>query len=408
LLQYPPISFALRAVFGPLVAVALASCVDHSQARVAFAATDPTEEAAADRAQALSLAPASDGRVVLVTVDGVRAEDVFGGADRALRPGSNIGHLTSPEALMPRTHALVATRGVALGADQPGCGVVRTASGANVSLPGYLEIFTGRRTRCRDNRCARTRLRTVLDEAADAGLAPVASIGSWEVLDRAVTRGSSPVLVAEGAQRWPGSRPLVDERLEAFVSAGEHAEAFPGGGRYRPDAYTSAIALEYLRTAAPPVLHVGLGDADEWGHRNDYPAYLEAIGRADAFIGQVADTLDAMGDVGARTTVIITTDHGRNRDFQHHGASSLTSARTFVIAFGARVASRGVVCPARDVTLADVAPTIRALIGLPAETAPDAGRPIAEIVATRPTLVARRLGVYSGERAGAAGGSQRP
>lgn len=414
--QYPPrVSFA----FLLAAAVGLAACIHHPHSRIAFAAgADADEDVAGAAARSSSprgagsaagaAKPTSDGRVVLVTIDGVRAEDVFGGADLTLRPGSKIEHLTTPEAVMPRTHRLVATRGVALGAERAGCGVVRTASGANVSLPGYLEIFTGRRTRCRDNHCARTQTPTVLDEAADAGLAPVASIGSWDLLDRAVTRGSSPVLVAEGAQKWPGSRPIVDGQLEAFVSAGEDAEPYPGSGRYRPDDYTTAIALEYLRTSAPPVLHVGLGDADEWGHRNDYPAYLDAIGRADAFIGKLADTLDTMGDIGARTTVIITTDHGRNRDFQHHGAFSATSARTFVIAFGARVASRGIACPERDVTLADVAPTIRALVGLRADTTAEAGRPIAEIVATQPMNVARLRGGYFAAAGSAAGAVQRP
>lgn len=403
--QYPPASFA----FVVTAAVVLASCVDHPHSRIAFASSDPADDPAGSSAStpATPVKPTGDGRVVLVTLDGVRAEDVFNGADPGLRPGSKVAHLARPEAVMPRTHRLVATRGVALGADRPGCGVVRTASGANVSLPGYFEIFTGRKTRCRDNHCARTQTRTVLDEAADAGLAPVASVGSWNVLDRAVTRGSSPVLVAEGAQRWPGLRPIVDGRLEAFVTAGENAEPYPGSGTYRPDDYTMPIALEYLRTARPPVLHVGLGDADEWGHRNDYPAYLDAVARADTFIGKIADTLDAMGEEGARTTVIITTDHGRNRDFQHHGASSASSGRAFVIAFGGRVATRGIACPVRDVTLADVAPTMRALIGLPTDTTPEAGRPIAEIVAPKPLVAARELGHYlvGGGATGAGGGS---
>lgn len=403
--QYPPVSFVLALVFGPLTAGVLVACVDHAHPHIAFASTDLADDPAPS-------SPAStianrDARVVLVTIDGVRAEDVFDGADPTLRPGAKVSHLTKPEAVMPRTHELVATRGVALGANLPGCGVVRTATGANVSMPGYLEIFTGRQTRCRDNRCARTKVRTVLDEIADAGVAPVASIGSWELLDRAVSNGSSAVLVAEGAQRWPGPRPLVEGQLEALVSAGEHAASFPGGGKYRPDEHTSAIALEYLRTTSPRVLHVGLGDADEWGHKNDYRAYLDAVARADTFIGQVADTLDAMGDAGANTTVIVTTDHGRNRDFQHHGAFSLTAGRTFVIAFGARVAPQGIACSARDVTLADVAPTIRALVGLPVDAAFEAGTPIAEIIGPELSKTAS-LGGYWGTGLAGSGALQRP
>jgi hypothetical protein len=388
--HYPPVSFAalLAAVIG------LPSCVDHGQSRLAFASAEAYEDLPMPGGAPgqLPVDPATSGRIVLITIDGVRAEDVFDGADPKLRPGSNVEKLRRPEAVMPRTHRLVATRGDAPGAERAGCGEVHTASGANVSLPGYLEIFTGRRTRCRDNNCDQTTSPTVLDEAAHAGLGPVASIGSWEILDRAVTNksfpithaagvdASMPILVSEGTQRWPESRPIADQALEQLVAVGERADAYPGHGRYRPDASTAAIALEYLRSAQPAFLHVGLGDPDEYGHRNDYPTYLASIGRADAFIGQVADTLDGMGELGARTTVIITTDHGRNRDFQHHGASSLTSARTFVLAFGGRVAKRGVACPAHDVTLADIAPTVRVLMGLPSDPSRESGRPIEEVV----------------------------
>lgn len=399
-MKYPPASLAVLVVS----VAALASCVDHTHPRLAFASAGTAEEAPMPVLPGFEVPapkPTNDGRVVLITIDGVRAEDVFDGADPTLRPDANVLHLTRPEAVMPRLHRLVANRGVALGADRPGCGVVRTASGANVSLPGYLEIFTGRKTRCRDNGCARTELPTVLDEAAGAGLT-VASIGSWDYLDRAVSSfGHGPgvplppskVLVAEGTGRWPGPRPATGGKMNLLVAAGESADAFPGVGKYRPDVHTSAIALEYLRTASPAVLHVGLGDADEWGHRNDYAAYLGAIGMADAFIGDLADTLAEMGENGARTTVIVTTDHGRNRDFQHHGAFSLTSARTFVIAFGARVTPRGVACPSRDVTLADIAPTVRSLVGLPPDTSADAGRPIDEIAGPQrppPLAVLRR------------------
>jgi hypothetical protein len=381
--QYPPVSFAALLV----MVMALPSCVDQGQAHLAFASAQSLENL--PMPDPVPGQPATDpttsGRVVLITLDGVRAEDVFDGADPALRPDSDVGKLRRPEAVMPRTHRLVAARGVALGAQRSGCGAVHTASGANVSLPGYLEIFTGRRTRCRDNNCERTTSPTVLDEAVHNGLAPVASIGSWEILDRAVTNGSMPMLVAEGTQRWPEPRPAVGDPLAQLVAIGERSDAYPGHGRYRPDTKTIAIALEYLRTARPAVLHVGLGDADEYGHRNDYPSYLAAIGEADAFIGQVADTLEGMGELGARTTVIVTTDHGRNRDFQHHGANSNTSARTFVIAFGEHVAARGVACPSHEITLADIAPTIRMLTGLPPDPSREAGRPIEEIVGAAPS-----------------------
>jgi len=331
---------------------------------------------------------ATDARAVIVTLDGVRWQDVFQGADPDLRPGEVAAELARrPVALMPRLHALVASRGIALGADASGplldagapCGIVRTASGANVSLPGYLEIFTGRATRCRDNQCPRTLAPTLLDEVVSAGRGPVASVGSWEILDHAVSRGDTGVFVAAGRQPWPASRPLA-EPLERLVAAGEAADAHPGVGSYRPDAHTAAIALEVFRTTGPALFHLGLGDPDEWGHKDDYAAYLTSLQEADAAIGELATTLDGMGERGAATLVVVTSDHGRNASFQHHGALHVESGRTWIAAFGRRMVPRGVTCPATEVTLADVAPTLRVVMGLRADRSPDAGRPIPEIL----------------------------
>ena len=375
LVRYPAKAPALAVA---AVALSLASCAQHAHGRLAFASAGGIS---GDDALAVRPTLTNDGQVILVTLDGVRAEDVFDGADPSLRPAANVALRRRPQAVMPRTSRLVASRGVALGADRPGCGTVRTASGANVSLPGYLEIFSGHKTLCRDNACPPTERATVLDEAAAAGLT-VASIGSWNMLDHAVSTGTSGVFVQTGTHHWPGARPLPDPAFEELVAAGERAAPYPGSGWYRPDAYTIAIALRYLEASSPAVLHVGLGDADEWGHRDDYGRYLEAIGKADAFLGTLADTLAHAGERGARTTVIVTADHGRNVDFRHHGASSESSARSFVLAFGGRIVPRGVVCPTRNVTLADVAPTMRALVGLPPDTSTGAGHAIAEIVAS--------------------------
>jgi hypothetical protein len=273
---------------------------------------------------------------------------------------------------MPRAHALVAAHGVALGATREGCATVHTAGASNVSLPGYLEIFTGHASRCLDNRCAQVE-ETVLDEAARTGSLGVASIGSWSELTRAVSGGDSGVLVSTG-HSWPDAAPTG--RLGELVAAGRTADPYPGHDDYRPDAATAAIALEYFRVAKPALFHIGLGDTDEHGHRDDYPSYLAALRRADDVIGSIADILATMGPDGEKTTVIVTPDHGRNSDFRDHGVFRPESGRTFVLAFGGRVAVRGVGCPTRDVTLADIAPTIRVLMGLPRDRASGAGRPI--------------------------------
>ena len=70
-------------------------------------------------------------------------------------------------------------------------------------------------------------------------------------------RGRSSSMTRSSSSSWPGSS----------------ADAFPGRRPYRPDASTIGDRARVL--SAPrrrAILHVGLGDPDEYGHRNDYPA----------------------------------------------------------------------------------------------------------------------------------------
>ncbi|MDB4938355.1 MAG: hypothetical protein JWP87_5327 [Labilithrix sp.] len=327
-----------------------------------------------------STAPApalTDAHVVVVTIDGVRWQDVFAPALRAELEGAQRGP-GDLGALMPRTRALVAAQGVALGAGGDGCGIVQTASAANISLPGYLEIFSGHATTCTSNDCDRTTAPTVLDEAVRAGLGPVASISSWPQIDRAVSRGDSGVLVSAGRFEWPAERP-AGSAFAALLDAADAADPFPSTGNYRPDRFTAPIALQYFREHSPALFHVGLVDADEWAHRDDLVAYANALREADAVIGQLADAI-AESEARDRTTVIVTTDHGRNDDFKDHTSLRYDSSRTFVLAFGARVPARGVICPTRNHTLIDIAPTIRVILGLPAVHGSRRGAPIDEIL----------------------------
>jgi Metalloenzyme superfamily len=327
-----------------------------------------------------------DRAVVLVVVDGVRWQEVFEGADRALAAprGFDVSKLTSPARLLPNLHHLIETRGVAFGA--PRVGVPLAASGPNfVSLPGYMEIFSGRtHTSCGDNRCPATPARTVVDDVREyTADAPedVAVITSWGPIGRAAATEPGHVTMSTGRVRVENAASFDgDARLEAMVARGAKARSWPGADAdYRPDAYTAPIALRYLETWRPRFLFLGLGDADEYAHRNDYRGYVGALRDFDATMGELAVTLDRMGDRGRHTTVIVTTDHGRARDFRDHGGDWPESANVWLVAFGGEVGVRGIAPARAPHRLADVAPTVRVLLGLPQESAADAGRAIEEI-----------------------------
>ena len=323
----------------------------------------------------------SESAVVLVVLDGVRWQEVFGGADRAVarQHGVNPGTWPNARALMPNLQRMIEVEGMALGA--PGHGPEITTGGTQrISLPSYREIFTGRSDPlCQSNECAQPLGRTVAYDVYDVGgPGDVAVIASWSNIARAASADSSRFVLTTGRKVVGLGDVLRSDPVTAsLLDAGSRASAFPGEGEYRPDSITERIALRYLATARPRFLFVGLGDCDEYGHRNDYRGYLTALHGADAFLGELEVTLEAMGARGRHTTVLVTADHGRARDFRDHGVGHPESGRVWLVAGGADVRGRGLVAASRRHTLSDIAPTVRALLGI---ASAEGGEPIAEIV----------------------------
>jgi hypothetical protein len=330
--------------------------------------------------------PADESAVILVVLDGARWQEVFVGADPQLSAAAAVPAV-SADALMPRLHALVADRGSALGA--PGQGPPIAASGPNfVSLPGYTEIFTGRRQHdCADNDCAPARLRTVMDQARALWPRPsdVAVIASWEKIDRAASVDPASLVVSTGRDHTFHEDSLRDDAAtRAALEQGAHAEAFPGHGDFRPDRYTAALALSYLEAKRPRLMFLGLGEPDEYAHHGDYAGYLASLRAADATLGEIFAVLGRMGARGEHTTVIVTADHGRGRDYRVHGRAFPESGRVWLVAAGAGFEARGLAHATRPHRLADVAPTVRALLKLPADVESVAGAPLDELFTAPP------------------------
>src|SRR5262249_5282236 len=137
--------------------------------------------------------------------------------------------------------------------------------------------------------------------------------------------------------------------------------SWPGGGDYRSDAATEALAVEHLRARKPRFLWIALGDTDELAHRGDYRGYIGALRAADAFVGELAAHLREMGRYGERTALIVTTDHGRDATFSSHGGSA--AAPIWLLARGAGIPARGIVATPELRHLRDVAPTVLTLLG---------------------------------------------
>jgi hypothetical protein len=321
-------------------------------------------------------------QVVVVTLDGARYREIFDGIDPQLAAerGPIRGAVNAPEELMPNLHRLMA-QGAALGA--PGHGASISASGPQfLSLPGYSEIFTGRRvTGCADNGCRGTSAHSIADELAEQPRGwKTAVITSWP--DIARVAGQNPD-VAVSAGRHAGATRAHFERADAVGVALRKAEAeapWPGDGDFRRDRFTAELSLAYLRAERPDYLFVGLGETDEFAHQGNYAGYLEALREADRYLGELSAELLARAQNGVRTALFITADHGRAATFKDHGQAFPESARVWLVASGQAIAARGLVASPADRHLADITPTVRVLFGLPADRSQSAGFPLWELL----------------------------
>jgi len=317
-----------------------------------------------------------DLTVIVVAIDGVRWQEVYTGTDPALLGG---GQTRTGEQLTPNLHAL-ARRGVALGA--PGLGEPFEASGPNfVSLPGYYEMLNGRPATCQENNCTIRPTHTLADAFAERSKeASAGVISSWPEIARVASAAGSPVAASCGKQGGDTREAMrMEPALRAVIDEACEAPNHPGAGDYRPDEHTIDLALAYLDAQPPSFLFVSLGDTDEYGHHGDYQGYLDALARADRFIGSLDRLSDAWAEQGRDTIIVVTTDHGRSNDFKNHGRQYPESARGWLVAAGGPIPRRGYVASPETRYLRDIAPTLAAIAGLSIEMTPTSGQVIPEL-----------------------------
>jgi hypothetical protein len=317
--------------------------------------------------------------LVIVTVDGVRWSEVFQGPDPVL--DRSLPGLPDLAPTFPRLWARLRTAGGFLTGDVAAGDPFKSQNLAVCSLPGYQSIFAGRDLGCLSNDCPPLTEETVLERVGrELGLdrEAVAVFAGWPPIARAVARDPSRLVVNVGydpAPRLDG--PAPDPGADALDRA-QRQDRPPWDHRW--DRYTWAQAMRYLERRRPRVLYVGLGDPDEWGHRRDYRSYLASLRELDVRIEELEARLAGMGAWGARTSVLVTTDHGRGdgADWTSHGTWHRGSERGFLYARTPHTGPATVRSAHGPYGHLNLRPTIERLLGL----APCQGcrRPIAELL----------------------------
>ena len=270
--------------------------------------------------------PRATTHVILVTIDGLRWQDVFTGADNRMmnKEHGGVADLLAlrkrfwrgepehrRELLMPFLWGVVAKDGQIFGDPGQNARAVVT-NGHKFSYPGYSELLCGfADPRIASNDKLPNPNVTVLEwlHGRPGFEGRVAAFSGWDVHASILNRQRSglfvecaddPVTVARSPERRDDLQQMFDHLPSAW----------PG---FVFDALTFARCREYVLCNRPRVLYLALGETDEWGHGRRYDHYLQMANTADAMIRQLWETAQAHADTRGHTSLVITVDHGRGR-----------------------------------------------------------------------------------------------
>jgi hypothetical protein len=315
--------------------------------------------------------------VIVISLDGMRWQEVFSGMSAALlneKEGGvrnaatfeqRFGGTTNEERrerLMPFLWSVVGRQGQLFGDPSAGSDA-RVTNGLFFSYPGYNEMLAGSAdARITSNgRIYNTNV-TVFEwlNGLPRFKGRVAAFASWALL---------PWILNEPRSRIPsitGNRLIRDTDTDAARMVNELTAGLPQyWAESTFDAPTAVAAIEYLRRKRPRILYVMFEETDEWAHGRRYDLYLDAAFRTDGFIKRLWETAQSLPEYKGRTALLITTDHGRGAmgaDWPSHGAKIAGADRIWIAGLGPGVAPLGV-RKNISVTQAQVAATIASLVG---------------------------------------------
>jgi len=330
--------------------------------------------------------------LIIFTLDGMRWEEVFGGADSAIinnpkycrdkdelnnRFGSNDPAVRRAK-LFPFLWGTVAQQGQLYGNRTIGNNV-NNANRYWFSYPGYNEIFTGYPdTLVNSNDKIRNKNTNVLEflNHQKALQGKIAVFSTWDAFPYILNKWRSGLYVNSDVDtlQFPGKEFQLLNEIQFLT---------PKPTGVRPDILTYMAGKQYLKAYKPKVLYIAFDETDDYAHSGMYDQYLGTAHAEDGMIGDLWNMIQSMPEYKDKTTLIVTCDHGRGNaikdQWTDHGEKVLDAGQIWIAVMGPDTRATGEVKTPGLLYQEQIAATLAKLLGYEFVAEHPVARPIMQM-----------------------------
>jgi hypothetical protein len=314
--------------------------------------------------------------LIVVTLDGFRWQEIFGGIDSTLMMDKTYVQDTADlqgkfwaatqeerrKKLLPFFWNEVAANGQLYGNRWLGNNV-NNANRYWFSYPGYNEIFTGfPDDSVNSNDKVWNQNVNVLEfiNTQPGYEGQVAAFATWDVFPYILNTKRSGLFVNADVD----SLHFKNRELQ-LINDMQFLTTRPIG--VRPDVFTYFAAREYLKAYQPKVLYIAFDETDDFAHEGRYDQYIGSAHAEDAMLADLWKTVQAMPAYRNKTTLLITCDHGRGdavkEEWKHHGQKILDAGQIWIAALGPDTRPLGEIKKEDLLYQRQIATTLAALLG---------------------------------------------
>ena len=336
--------------------------------------------------------------LILVTLDGVRWQEIFNGADSTLLFDPVYSRDTASarklfwaataterrERFMPFLWNTVGKQGQLYGNRQKGSRM-NVSNPHWFSYPGYNEILSGYADdRIKSNDKIDNPNVTVLEflNQQPDYKGKVAVFSSWDVIEAAVNEKRSGIPASSANE---ASRPVTspDSLLSDLTTL--YPREFGDG--VRADFLTYFAARQYVKQKQPRVLFLSFDETDDLAHAGRYADHLRMVQSIDRYLADLWQMIQKMPQYAGKTAMLITTDHGRGHTpkarWKDHGTKTPDSYQIWLAAMGPGVATSGEQSSGPVLFQNQIAATLARLLGFDFKTDHPVGPSISSLVGSK-------------------------